>query len=126
MSMISSLTWVRRGVPAENPEKIELSEEQIQALIGKAKEANPGINFDEENMEDIQEKAAELNDDSDDSDDDEMDMDNDKNNGEFNDLAEFNMDDYDNEGLARLFICPPFRLFISALNENVKLCVSLH
>lgn len=32
--MISTIAWVRRGVAKELPEKVELDEEDIAALIG--------------------------------------------------------------------------------------------
>lgn len=103
MSVISCLTWVKRGLAAEEPQKVELSAADLDALMQRANAA--GIEEEEEEEDGSNSEQLESGTDSEgdmDLDEEETDKlkasDNkDEGSGEFADLAEFNMDDYDQE-----------------------------
>ncbi|KAM9334456.1 periodic tryptophan protein 1 homolog isoform 2-T2 [Symphorus nematophorus] len=95
-SQITCVGWVARGVAKETPDKVELSQEELQRLITEAKEELGELAAEEEEEED--EGIGEQNPDSNPADIAEVPKDeNEEGREEDDELAEYGLDKYDEE-----------------------------
>ncbi|XP_073337084.1 periodic tryptophan protein 1 homolog [Pagrus major] len=95
-SQITCVGWVGRGVSKENPDKVELSQEELQRIITEAKEELGDLAAEEEEDED--EGIAELNPNIDGAEAAESPTDENEDDKEEDDeLAEYGLDKYDEE-----------------------------
>lgn len=83
LCMVPFLKWVKRGVAKKDPEKVQLSKEELQEIVASAKNKLPG--------------AKKTRQDSGSSEDDDEDVDKEDDNENRNEDDEFNMDQYDAE-----------------------------
>jgi len=100
LNFISCMTWIRRGVAKLNPDKVELSQAELEQLIGKTKGELAAL--DEEDEEANEDAAADGDDKG--EEDDEMDEADEKKVAEEKTMnedekldAEYGLDEYDND-----------------------------
>lgn len=101
-SQITCVGWVKRGVAKGTPDKVELSQEELQRIITEAKEELGEQVAEEEDEEEEQGITDDLNSNSAPATDD-TDTQNNENEGENNEedeLAEYGLDKYDEEDTA--------------------------
>ncbi|CAN2387364.1 Periodic tryptophan protein 1 homolog [Pristimantis euphronides] len=90
---ITCVSWVQRGVSKAVPDKVQLSEEELNKLITEAKEQL------EEELEDNEDEAGEGGDDgTDNAEEDAKDREEKASDLEKDELAEYDLDNYDEEG----------------------------
>lgn len=98
-SQITCVGWVGRGIAKQNPDKVELSQEELQRIITEAKEELGDLAAEEDDEED--EGIAEQNPDSNTADVAELPQDeNEEEKEEDDELAEYGLDKYDDEDSA--------------------------
>ncbi|KAM4523523.1 periodic tryptophan protein 1 homolog [Fundulus diaphanus] len=100
-SQITCVGWVKRGVAKETPDKVELSQEELQRIITEAREDLGDVEGeDEEEDEGIPRDDDPSNVTADDDDDDLGPKDENDDDEEDDELAEYGLDKYDEEDTA--------------------------
>ncbi|KAM4712408.1 periodic tryptophan protein 1 homolog [Anableps anableps] len=103
-SQITCVGWVKRGVSKETPDKVELSQEELQRIITEAREDLGEVAGEDEEEE--EDEGIPRDDDpsgetaDDDDDDDDLGLKNDNDEEEDDELAEYGLDKYDEEDTA--------------------------